>query len=77
METASSALGLIRKGDVDVLDRPQGCLFSDSHPSGFSFVLADSSSRKCLPFLGSLLWPFHGSPEGIRFVVVVTKKDVL
>ena len=60
MDTVSSVLGFFR-GGCDVPHRPQGCILSDFHLSGFSTI-----SQKCLewPSLlaqGALFWPFHSS----------------
>ena len=60
METVASVLGLSEEG-MGVLDRLQGRLLPDSHPSGLSPVPSVLSWESCLSVPCHVLLPVHSS----------------
>ena len=54
-------LGVYPDGGLDVLDRPQGCLLPDSHPSGLSAISLVLPRESCLLVPCLVLWPVHSS----------------
>ena len=67
---SGDSLGVYREGGLDVLDKPQGRLLPDSHPSGLLTVPSVLSWESCrLPVLCPVLWPVHSSTgvyQGLR-----------
>ena len=52
-------LGVYQEGGLNVLDRPQRCLLSDSHSSGLSAIPLVLSRRTWLSVPYPVIWPVH------------------
>ena len=64
METVSSMLGLIRKGDSIVLDWSQGCLIPDTQSSRLSTLSPDRAlGGEDLPVQGSIFLTVTTAPQ--------------